>query len=129
MAQTRAVLPARFVPLADELLATTGANDYSTLIGILLSRYGKHLLNTWEIANCPQGLSTTADRRIVDRTTRNVYTDGVLSMITDEDLVPFEFADFFDDEDSDDGDDAPQLPDNFAGLHLAPYPAHPALWR
>ena len=54
MAQTRAVLPARFVPLADELLVTTGANDYSTLIGILLSRYGKHLLNTWEIANCPQ---------------------------------------------------------------------------
>ena len=54
MAQTRAVLPARFVPLADELLASTGANDYSTLIGILLSRYGKHLLNTWEIANCPQ---------------------------------------------------------------------------
>ena len=28
-------------------------------------------------------------------------------MITDEDLVPFEFADFFDDEDGDDGDDAP----------------------
>ena len=49
MAQTRAVLPARFVPLADELLATTGASDYSTLIGILLSRYGKHLLNTWEV--------------------------------------------------------------------------------
>lgn len=54
MAQTRAVMPAKFVPLADELLATTGANDYSTLIGILLSRYGKHLLSTWEIANCPQ---------------------------------------------------------------------------
>jgi len=54
MAQTRAVMPSKFVPLADELLATTGASDYSTLIGILLSRYGKHLLNTWEIANCPQ---------------------------------------------------------------------------
>lgn len=54
MAQTRAVLPSKFVPLADELLATTGASDYSTLIGILLSRYGKHLLNTWEIANCQQ---------------------------------------------------------------------------
>lgn len=54
MAQTRAVMPSKFVPLADELLAATGANDYSTLIGILLSRYGKHLLNTWEIANCPQ---------------------------------------------------------------------------
>ncbi|MEG4409055.1 hypothetical protein [Microcoleus sp. MON2_D5] len=54
MAQTRAVLPSKFVPLADELLAMTGASDYSTLIGILLSRYGKHLLNTWEIANCSQ---------------------------------------------------------------------------
>ena len=57
MAQTRAVMPSKFVPLADELLATTGASDYSTLIGILLSRYGKHLLNTWEIANCPQAAS------------------------------------------------------------------------
>ena len=28
-------------------------------------------------------------------------------MMTDEDLVPFEFADFFDDEDGDDGGDAP----------------------
>jgi len=54
MAQTRAVMPARYVPLADELLQTTGINDYSTLIGILLSRYCKHLLSTWEIANCPQ---------------------------------------------------------------------------
>jgi len=44
MAQTRAVMPARYVPLADELLQTTGINDYSTLIGILLSGYGKHLL-------------------------------------------------------------------------------------
>jgi len=52
MAQTRAVMPARYVPLADELLQTTGVSDYSTLIGILLSRYGKHLLSTWEIANC-----------------------------------------------------------------------------
>lgn len=54
MAQTRAVMPARYVPLADELLQTTGVSDYSTLIGILLSRYGKHLLSTWEIANCQQ---------------------------------------------------------------------------
>jgi hypothetical protein len=54
MGQTRAVMPAKFIPLADELLATTGASDYSTLIGILLSRYGNHLLTTWQIANCPQ---------------------------------------------------------------------------
>ena len=54
MSQTRAVLPSKFVPLADELLATTGVSDYSTLIGILLSRYGNHLLNTWQINNCQQ---------------------------------------------------------------------------
>lgn len=58
MAQTRAVLPARYVPLADELLQATGVNDYSTLIGILLSRYGQHLLNTWQINNCPQAAPT-----------------------------------------------------------------------
>ncbi|MEG4293081.1 hypothetical protein Q5692_31005 [Microcoleus sp. C2C3] len=57
MSQTRAVLPSKFVPLADELLATTGVSDYSTLIGILLSRYGNHLLNTWQINNCPQAAS------------------------------------------------------------------------
>lgn len=65
MAQTRAVMPSKFVPLADELLAATGANDYSTLIGILLSRYGKHLLNTWEIANCPQ--AATAQQPIAQQ--------------------------------------------------------------
>jgi hypothetical protein len=53
MAQTRAVMPSRYVPLADELLETTGINDYSTLIGILLSRYGQHLLATWQIQVCP----------------------------------------------------------------------------
>lgn len=58
MAQTRAVLPSRFVPLADELLAATGVSDYSTLIGILLSRYGNHLLSTWQINNCQQAAST-----------------------------------------------------------------------
>jgi len=57
MAQARAVMPSKFVPLADELLAATGANDYSTLIGILLSRYGNHLLNTWQINNCPQAVA------------------------------------------------------------------------
>ena len=54
MAQVRAVMPSKFVPLADELVAATGVGDYSTLIGILLSRYGNHLLNTWQINNCPQ---------------------------------------------------------------------------
>ena len=54
MAQTRAVMPSKFLPLADELLDVTGVADYSTLISLLLSRYGNHLLNTWQINNCPQ---------------------------------------------------------------------------
>lgn len=58
MAQTRAVMPSKFLPLADELLEATGVPDYSSLISVLLSRYGRHLLNTWEIANCPQALAT-----------------------------------------------------------------------
>lgn len=78
MAQTRAVMPSKFVPLADELLAATGANDYSTLIGILLSRYGKHLLNTWEIANCPQ--AAVAQQPIAS-----------VSIATPETFTPMEF--------------------------------------
>lgn len=60
MAQTRAVMPSRYVPLADELLETTGINDYSTLIGILLSRYGQHLLATWQIQACPHPMPASA---------------------------------------------------------------------
>jgi hypothetical protein len=60
MAQVRAVMPARYVPLADELLETTGINDYSTLIGILLSRYGQHLLATWQIPTCPHPIPVPA---------------------------------------------------------------------
>lgn len=78
MAQTRAVLPSKFVPLADELLATTGASDYSTLIGILLSRYGKHLLSTWEIANCQQ--AATVQQPITQQ-----------SIATPETFTPMEF--------------------------------------
>ncbi len=60
MAQTRAVLPARFVSLADELLETTGMPDYSTLIGLLFSRYGQHLLATWQIPACPHPMPSQA---------------------------------------------------------------------
>ena len=82
MAQTRAVLPARFVPLADELLATTGANDYSTLIGILLSRYGKHLLTTWEIANCQQAVATTS---------QPIANNSIAPLSAPETFTPMEF--------------------------------------
>jgi hypothetical protein len=60
MAQTRAVMPQKFLPLADELLEATGVPDYSSLISVLLSRYGRHLLNTWEIANCPGPIAPTS---------------------------------------------------------------------
>lgn len=66
MAQTRAVLPSKFVPLADELLAITGVSDYSTLIGILLSRYGNHLLSTWQINNCPQAVAASPPPAAID---------------------------------------------------------------
>lgn len=65
MAQIRAVMPTKFVPLADELLDVTGVADYSTLISLLLSRYGNHLLNTWQINNCPQA-ATTIQQPIVE---------------------------------------------------------------
>lgn len=65
MAQVRAVMPTKFVPLADELLATTGVGDYSTLIGILLSRYGNHLLSTWQINNCSQA-ATAIQQPIIE---------------------------------------------------------------
>jgi hypothetical protein len=32
MTQTRAVLPSKFVPLADELLAITGVSDYPSSV-------------------------------------------------------------------------------------------------
>jgi hypothetical protein len=58
MAQVRAVMPSKFVPLADELLEVTGVGDYSTLISLLLSRYGNHLRATWQITNCSQPAPT-----------------------------------------------------------------------
>jgi hypothetical protein len=60
MAQVRAVMPARFVGLADELLEVTGVPDYSTLLGLLFSRYGQHLLSTWQIQACPHPIAMSA---------------------------------------------------------------------
>lgn len=60
MAQVRAVMPSKFVPLADELLEATGVPDYSTLLSLLFSRYGQHLLNTWQIQACPHPIAMSA---------------------------------------------------------------------
>lgn len=82
MSQTRAVLPSKFVPLADELLATTGVSDYSTLIGILLSRYGNHLLSTWQINNCQQ--ATLAIQQPIAEV-------SIAPLTTPETFTPMEF--------------------------------------
>jgi len=81
MSQTRAVLPSKFVPLADELLATTGISDYSTLIGILLSRYGNHLLSTWQINSCQQ--VATIQQPIAD--------NSIAPLSAPETFTPMEF--------------------------------------
>ena len=82
MAQTRTVLPSRFVPLADELLAATGVSDYSTLIGILLSRYGNHLLSTWQINNFQQ--ATLAIQQPIAEV-------SIAPLTTPETFTPMEF--------------------------------------
>lgn len=61
MAQTRAVMPSKYLPLADELLEVTGVNDYSTLISVLLSRYGEHLKQTWNMAKLAPSPPPTTD--------------------------------------------------------------------
>lgn len=50
----RVSIPSKYVSLADEILASTTVGDYSSLIGILLARYGNHLKQTWDIAVPPQ---------------------------------------------------------------------------
>ncbi|MEG4087541.1 hypothetical protein [Microcoleus sp. POL10_C6] len=78
MAQTRAVMPSKFLPLADELLDVTGVADYSTLISLLLSRYGNHLLSTWQINHCQQAVAATsqpiADNSIAPLSAAETFT-------------------------------------------------------
>lgn len=47
-------MPSKFVHLVNGLLEVRGVTDYLTLISLLLSRYGSHLLNTWQVTNCSQ---------------------------------------------------------------------------
>ncbi len=44
----------RLKPLAQELVATTGVDSLSDLLSLLLTRYGRHLRDTWEIPTVPQ---------------------------------------------------------------------------
>lgn len=55
------VLSSKCLAIADKLLKTTGVDDYSVLINLLLSRYGSHLEATWDVASS----STSSNQSIV----------------------------------------------------------------
>ncbi len=50
MSQTRIVLSPKVKPLAEELLEITGIDSLSSLVSVLLTRYGNHMKDTWGIA-------------------------------------------------------------------------------
>jgi hypothetical protein len=49
MTQTRIVVNAKLKPLAQELVQLTGVDSLSDLLSLLLTKYGRHLRDTWEI--------------------------------------------------------------------------------
>lgn len=50
--QVRVVLSDRAKPIADELLEVTGAENYSQLIALMFTRYGKHMRDSWLFPTC-----------------------------------------------------------------------------
>ncbi len=60
MSQTRIVVSEKLKPLAQELVATTGVDSLSDLLSLLLTRYGRHLRDTWEIPTVPQQVLSSA---------------------------------------------------------------------
>ncbi|MBA3920258.1 MAG: hypothetical protein H0X31_00545 [Nostocaceae cyanobacterium] len=61
MSQTRIVLSPKVKPLAEELLEITGIDSLSSLVSVLLTRYGNHMKDTWGVvggaSNVPPQLS------------------------------------------------------------------------
>lgn len=49
MSQSRITLSPQVTPLAEELLQLTGVVNLSNLFGLLLTRYGHHLKNSWVV--------------------------------------------------------------------------------
>jgi hypothetical protein len=54
MAQTRVVISDKLRPIAEELQSVTGVSSLSDVIALLLTRYGRHLKQSWEIADSSQ---------------------------------------------------------------------------
>ena len=49
MGQTRFTLNPKIKPFADELLQATGIDSYSNLLAVLITKYGHHLKQTWQL--------------------------------------------------------------------------------
>jgi hypothetical protein len=49
----RIVINDRCLPLAEELLETTGLDSLSALVTILFTRYGQHLKESWSLPVYP----------------------------------------------------------------------------
>ena len=49
MAQARIVLKNERLDLANDLLAHTRISTLSELVGVMLTRYSKHMAETWEV--------------------------------------------------------------------------------
>ncbi len=49
MSQSRIVLDPDIRQIVDQIQAKTRANSPSAAIALMVSRYGKHLLETWEL--------------------------------------------------------------------------------
>ena len=49
MAQARIVIKDSALEQSEELLKVTRLGSLSELVAVLISRYGKHLANTWEV--------------------------------------------------------------------------------
>ena len=49
MGQTRFTLNPKIKPLADELIQITGVDSYSNLLNLLVTKYGTHLKQTWQL--------------------------------------------------------------------------------
>jgi hypothetical protein len=60
MSQTRIVLDPAIRQIVDQIQAKTRANSPSAAIALMISRYGRHLLETWELEPMKCSDSNTA---------------------------------------------------------------------
>lgn len=49
MGQTRFTLNPKIKQSADELVEITGVDSYSNLLNLLITKYGQHLKQTWQL--------------------------------------------------------------------------------